>query len=373
MIPLGLSAADTRALRSTLTKPHRMRVTVEATKLDGTPAADLTPYVDGGQIDVDATQDVTRALTLTLHDEGGDLPFDTDHPAETALFLDRMVRVRWHVLVGDEWRTVPVFRGPVNQLSRDGDVVSLGAQGGEAMLLGAAWQPMTLHKGMLKTDAIKRILREGNPAYRYPWIDVPDLSAKLPKAIGVARDDRPWKVAAKIARSMGRQLFCDGNGTVRLRKPLNRSVFKFSGSHVTTPPKVAISDRAVNAVRVEGDPSRKLVAWITAPPTHVLAPHRIGRYLLPDGKVIRNDALKTDVEVGEVAIDALRDGLRQGVDATFDAIPVPLLDPLDLIHVETGDGSVEFRLKQFSLPLVVGDSMTVGYTRDVSLWRARRS
>lgn len=372
-----MSATELRALRSTIAQPHRSQIRVSALNLAGDRLADLTPYLDDGQVDVDSTADVTRSCSLQLLDTRRALPFDSDHPSDTALFLDRMVAVSYVVLVGSTWRSIPIFTGPVSKLDRDGDVVTVEAQGKESLLLGAAWAPITLHKGQTKDDAIRRLLREGNPAYRESRLDLPNVSARLPKAIGLKRDSVPWTVAQSVARSMGRQLFYDGRGTARLRSWPGVSGFSFTGgAHVTSPIQVSFSADVVNAAQVIGGTpkgSKKHVhATAVAPRSHPLSPYRIGRYLLPDGQITQDDSVKTTHEAQQLASRLVADGLLQSVDVAFDALPVPFLEPGDLCHVATDDGSITFRLQKFSIPLTAGDSMSVGYTRRVSLKHARR-
>lgn len=379
MITEGLSAAQQRDLRATITAPYRARTRIELQDLAGNAVADLTPYFADGQADVDSTAAVTRSASVVLHDETRSLPFDTDHPATTALYFDRMLRITWGVLVGGtDWVDLPVFTGPITKLDRDGDQVTVECQGKEVMLLGAAWAPLTLAKNMRRTDAIIRLLREGNPVYREPLIDVPDAAARLPKAISLTRESVPWLKAKSIARSMNRQLFYDGAGRARLRTYPGTVGFTFTGQHhVTSPIQVSFSSELVNAVAVEGGipkgSKKPVTAVAVAPASHPLSPRRVGRYLLPDGQIIRDDSIKTTKEAQALADSRLEDGLLQAVEVSFDSAPVHFLDPADLCHVATDDGSVTFRLQKFSLPLVAnGQAMSVGYTRRVSMRGVKR-
>jgi hypothetical protein len=377
VIPLGLTGAETRAMRAALTQSNRVRVRAAALNLDGEHLADLTPYLIGGQVDVDGTADVTRSCTLKLSDPRRRLPFDSDHPAATALFLDRMVHVSYDVLVAGKWQPIPVFTGPVTKLDRDGDEVSVEGQGKEVLFLGAAWRPLTLHKGMRKTAALTRVMHEANPAYRETRLDIPDLTSRLPRHISLSPESVPWHVARRIAWSTSRQFFYDGRGRARLRRRPATVGFRFTGSgHVTSPPQVSYSGDVVNAARVIGaipkGAKRHVQGRYIAPHNHPLSPYRIGRFAMPDGQITRDDSIKTSHEADALAKRLVYDGLLQSVDVSFDAVPVPFLEPGDLCHVNTDDGSVTFRLDRFSLPLDVSGSMSVGYTRRVSLQRTRR-
>lgn len=383
MIPhgaLGLNAAGMRALRAAMRDTGgRIRTRVEALNLAGDPLADLTPYLLDGQRDIDATAEITRSAALTLHDPRRALPFDTDHPSATALYFDRMVRVVLEVLVDGAWQRIACFTGPVSHLNRDEAQVSIECVGKEALFLGAAWAPINLHKGMKKTDAIVRLLTEANPVYTETHLDIPDLDARLPHHMSLTREDKPWRVAQKIARSMSRQLFYDGRGVCRLRTRPQHVVLTFNGGHeVLSAPQIDESDTIVNAVAVVGaipkGSKQHVRAHAVAPANHPLSPQRIGRYLLPDDAVIQDDAIKTNAEAQSRADQELADGLRQGVDVSFDAIPsvVALLDPDDLCHVATDAVSVTFRHQRSSLPFVAGEAATVGVHRKFNMRHAQR-
>lgn len=379
MISQGLSAADQRAQRAAMLVPNRVRTRLSARTLAGDTMADLSPFFESGQVNVDGSADVTRSLTLTLNDPRRALPFDTDHPAKTALFFDRAIRVDYEVLVAGDWQSIPSFTGPVTKLDRDGDQVTVECQGKEVLYLGAAWRPITLHKGMKKTDAIRLLLSDANPAYAETQLDIPDLPARMPRTKSLTREDVPWLVAQKIADSMSMQLFYDGRGTCRLRHRPEHVSLSFAGTgFVVSPIQVSWSDTFVNAVIVHGTKPKgakeHVHAVAVAQANHPLSPQRTGRYLLPGGQIIRDDHIKTTAEAQKRADKRLADGLRQGVDVAFDSIPGPvaLLDPDDLSHVHTDDGSVTFRIRSFSLPLVVGEPASVGYHRPVSMRKVHR-
>lgn len=381
MMTRGLSAAERRALITTLGRTHRVRVRCTTLDLAGAALSDLTPYLLDGQVDVDSTADVTRSQTLTLSDPNRALPFDSDHPADTSLFLDCMIRSTYSVLVGDEWVSIPVFTGPVSKLDRNGDQVTVECQGKEVLAMGASWAPLTLPKGMKKTDAIRRILAEraGETSF-----DIPDLPARLPKPISLGRASVPWKVARSIARSMNHQLYYDGSGTCRLRTHPGTVGFTFTGrDHVTSAPQISYSGDVVNAAYVFGaipkGSKTHVHAVAVAPRNHPLSPQRLGRngvprYLLRNGDTIQDDQIKTVAEAQARANQDVRDGLLQAVEVSFDSKPLPFFDPGDLCHVTTDDLSVTFRLQQFSLPLGGSDSagMSVGYHKRTTVRPIRR-
>lgn len=377
MIPLGLSAADRRTLLTTLFGHHRMRVLVHSLRLDGTYDADLSARLIDGQIDVDGTADVTRTASLTLLDATGSLDFDSDSPVDAALFLDRMLHVEYGVRVdfghgnGWEWFDVPVFTGPITGMNRDGNTVGLTASGKEVLCMGAVWRPLTLRKNTRKTYAIRTILAERAGETRF---EIPQLRARLPQAMTLGRDDVPWNRARRIARSLGnRQLFYDGRGVVRLRRHPHRPVLTFTASTLLSEPQVTYSqDHTVNAVFIRGGVPKgkhvQLTAQVFASRTHPLSPWRLGRNGVPRYLIetVEDSHIRSVVEAVRLGRERLSHGLAQAVSATFDAIPVPMLEPGDLVRALTDQGAVTVRASTFSLPLTAGQPMPVGYHRTVS-------
>lgn len=371
MISLGLHAADQAALLKTLGQSHRARSLVTVSDLSGNTVASLTKHLDDGQVNFDATQTISRSLQATFNDPGRALPFDTDSPADTALYFDRQVRVERGVLVGSTWRDIPVFTGPITALSRPGDQVVVTASGKEVWFTGAAWRPFTLHKGMRKTDAIRYILQHGNPFYSEQHISIPTLSGVLPSAIAVARDTNLWVLATSIASSMGMQLFYDGAGVCRLRYRPTRPLLTFAAGSVVTRPQITYSSNVVNAAYVQGGKPKgakgPVSALAIAPASHPLSPKRIGRVLLPGGKVTTDSSIMTKAEALARAEQLVKVGLLQSVQVAFEALPNPLFDPLDVGEVHADDiGAVVFPIISSSLPLGTTQNMTVGYTKSVS-------
>lgn len=370
----GRSVAEQRSIMATLSSTYEARTRVSVISLDETHRIDVTRYFLDGQVDIDATADVTRSASLTFHDPNRALPFDADHPSDTALFLDRMIRVDYDVLVAGSWVALPVFTGPVTKLDRNGSQVTVECQGKETLLLGAAWRSMTLRRGLARTDAIGQLLTEGNPVYREGHRSIPDLASRLPKHLSLTRVSVPWVEARKIAHSLNRQLYYDGAGVARLRSWPNRVGFTFrSDLHVTSDPQITVDPSAglVNAVAVLGvvpkGAKQHVKAVAVAPANHPLSPQRIGRYLLPSGDYVQDDSIKTTREAQDRADQLLADGLRQAVDVSFDSRVVPFLDPGDLCSVRTDELSVTFRLTKASIPLTAsGAAMSVGYHRAVA-------
>lgn len=391
MLPLGLTGAEQRALHRTLADSHSVRVDVAVTDLNGDVLSRLDPDAISGQVNVDADAPVTRSLTMSILDPSHSLALDSDSPADGALYLDRMLHVVYSVKVPTlGWVDVPVFTGPVTKVDRAGELVNVECQGKEALALGAFWYPMTLKKGHDKVGAIRTILRDRAGENRF---DFPDLAARLHRTASFGRQSVPWTEARRIARSMNRQLFYDGRGVCRLRAyPGHGFTFRSGdGGLIVGAPQVAYStERVRNAVWVKGGkpkgvatdddpntPAPKSVPDVqfrdVASPSHPLSPVRLGRngvsrFLL---EVIENPRIRSRAEAKRVARRRLNDLLMEAVDVTFESLPVPHLEPMDIIRVTTREATVQVRLRSYSLPLVVGENMSVGFHKLVSVPRRR--
>lgn len=55
--------------------------------------------------------------------------------------------------------------------------------------------------------------------------------------------------------------------------------------------------------------------------------------------------------------------VEQQTEIAFDSLPVPYLEEWDRVKIIHEDFTSAFTLTKFSIPLTVGDVMTVGYNR----------
>jgi hypothetical protein len=369
VIPLGLSSASLRALNATLTAHHEIRVRASVLTLSGTTTADVSSMLVDGQVNVDASADVTRTASLSLLDPSRSLSIDSNSPADAALFMDRMIRLTYEVAVAGQWVAIPVFTGPITKLSRSGAVLSVEASGKEILARSAAWRPLNLRKGTPKTTAIRLILSERAGETTF---SIPTLTSRLPTALSLASTDIPWVVARRIANSLGRQLYYDGEGVCRLRTVPGVPVFTFTGAALVGPIQLSYSPATANAVQVIGATpkgSKVPVSYsAVAAASHPLSPWALGRNGVPRylPNVIQDSNIRSTAEAKVVATNTLAQSLLEAVDASFDSVPIPHLDPSDVVAAYTDEGHVTFRLGSFSLPLGVGSPMSVGYHRNVS-------
>jgi len=398
MLPLNdLTHAERGKYEAALFASHALRVQIEIQSLEGKPLADRSKMLLDGQVDVDAGADVTRSASLSFYDPDHSLNFDSNSPSDGVLYADRMIQITYGINVPalGQWVDVPIFTGPVTKLDRSEDVVNVECQGKEALAGAgdtgvAAWHKLTLKKGHSKAKAIKEILAELAGETRF---DIPEVAANLPHDLSIGGDDSPWRHASRLAKSMERQLFYDGRGVLRLRRPPDNPLFTFRQNHaITAPPQLAFATEQMrNTVRVKGGPPKGaktdddpdtntpkkvpgVTASVTAPRQHPLSPWKLARNGVPRFllEVVDNDHIRSNKEAKRVANRVLNDRLEEALDVTLESLVVPHLDPGDLVRVSTDDLAATFRLRRYTIPLSAGGTMSVGFHKNIPKVNARR-
>jgi hypothetical protein len=375
VIPLGLSTTQLADLHSTLTSNRSLQITVQPLTLNGTRLPDISWRLLDGQVNVDYSAPVTRQCTLSLLDPNRTMDFDSDSPNDGAMYLDRMVQVNYSVRKpGGTQYTIPLFTGPVTKLNRNNDVVNIEAEGKESLAMGAAWTPATYRKGALKTDVIRSVLatRGGENKFTFE-----DSTSKLPTDYSIGRGNTPWGVAKHVANGMGMQLFYDGRGTARLRRFPQGSLYVFTqgdGGSVRSTPQVSYSSENLrNVIWVKGGvpagAKKPIEVTLGAPSSHPLSASKLGRNGVPRYlmETIEESSIMSQSEALKVAKVALDKALLQAVEVAFDSVPIPHLDPYDMVRVTTEDFSAAFYLSKFTIPLKVGSPMSVGYLKNVAV------
>lgn len=378
MVPLGLTTAERTAFEATLRSSHERRVEILILDMEQRTLSTIHHTILDGQVVVDSESDVTRSASVTFLDPNRTLNFDTESPDDGAIFLDRMIRIHYCVFVPslDRWVEVPVFTGPVTSVSRDGAEVSIECQGKEALANQAVWNPYTKPKGAYVVNVLRDLLARRAGENRF---DLPSDRSRLSKAITLPREANVWEEAKKIAGS--RPLWYDGRGWLRWQNPSNSPVFTFrtgdGGSILTRPSVSYTTDDVKNIVHVTGAVPKGSKSAITAvahaPAGHPLNHGRLGRsgvnrYLVD---FVEDDTLTTKARAQSRADSLLSLQLLQAVEVQFDAMPIPHLEPWDVVTLKTDDYTTDFRMRQFTIPLTSGNPMPVGYLRKLTPNRGR--
>lgn len=382
------------ALGSALRQTHSMRVTVDVLDLDHKPIATISNRIIDGSVNVSLEGEVTRSATLTVLDPDSRLDFDSDSPADGAIYADRMLRIKYGIrhadLNGGAWVDVPIFTGPVVNFSRDGIRVTIECQGKELLARGLAWRAKVYKGGQRKIAVIEDVMRTfaGERFFNLPTGGatlpvIQNLSTAdhlVPADRSVTPNTQPWAFVTALAKGMGVQLFYDGEGRLVLRQWPGASAYTFAtgtGGAIRTAPKVTFTTGEVrNAFRVTGKFTLTLgMTSYTGPSTpsylavakdsHPLSPRRLGRNGVPRylAEFITDDSVGSVAEAKQVAETRLEAALMSVVNITCDTLVVPHLDAGDVITVKTDDYSLSQRLNSFSIPLTAGSPMTLGYNR----------
>lgn len=391
----ALNRAQRDAYMDALRSDHLIRLDVQLRDRDERPIDSLTAPINrvlSGAVDVDTTADVSRSLELQLLDPHGRLKFEANSPAQGALFADRFIAVRYEVAVAEleEWVRVPVFWGPLTNFRREGAEVTLEGMGKEVLMLAPqlATRGYTLAKRTRTDDAIKRVARRcGEQRF-----DLPDLDHRLERARSISRATEPWLVIAGggedregkrvpglLEKGSGnRHAYYTPRGrlTARRRPRRPRHTFR-TGRDILTPPALMwdalefVNTIIVLGVAPKGKPPAHGRAQL--PTHHPLSPAKLARNGQPRFMTsIVDTELKTNKACQARAEDMLDNAATSGMEASFEALPVPHLKEDDMVRVRTADYAFSFRARQFTLPLAATDAMTVGANREVDYARRKR-
>lgn len=366
--PLRLAEADKITYMTGLTQAHTIRVRTDILDMDHNLMGRTTGRVLSGQVDVDTSQAITRSCALTVLDPDHLLNLDSSATFGGSLFLDRMVRISYGVKsAGLDWVDVPIFTGPISDLRRDGDVVTLAARGKEVLLLGPASTHRTWKAGSYKTSVLADVLA----MFGERFTDISHMSTKTTKPISLAPTTIPWDLVQSIARSWGSgRVVYDGAGYARFQTPNNAPQWTFrggTGGTLLSKPRVAYDITDVrNFVVVTGATPTKggkaVVGLAHAPSAHPLSADSLGRggvrrYLRED---IQDNTITTQAAANARAQQELESRLNTGLQLDFTGMVIPFLEPHDVVAVEHGAWSTSSALTTYTIPLTANGTMSIG-------------
>jgi hypothetical protein len=417
---LNVTSAERDAYEAALTATEiEARLDVTIRDRDEKPIGSLTadtnweranyrgvPGVYDGQVDADWEADVTHQAKLTVSDPALRLDFNQDSPAAGALFVDKMVSIEHLLWVPDfaRWQPCGIFWGPITRFRHAGYRVEIEAMGKEMLALDphVLWRTIPLQRGMLVTEAIKRLMR----AMGERRFDFPHIRRKLHKNMTVGKREEVWKVCTRLANSIDCMLFYDGAGRLRLRRHPEDPAFEFhdgeDGTLLEHPALTYDIDRVRNIVEVLGAKPekgiRRIRAEARAHPSHPLSPEKLARngeprkmvqtiennlaprtrtvsvVVMRKGKkkkiekevAIWESAVRNRKRAKQIAERQLNNLLRAFVDAEYSVLVHPHTELLDVARVRSSTaGTFSHRLKAYSLPLRAGPGQPIGLTRQI--------
>ena len=369
MYPLGMSADNRRAYELGLVRPHNIRVRVNVLDMDQNLLGSSTGRILSGQVDVDASAPVTRSAGLTILDSDHLLNLDSSATFGGSLYLDRMVSITYGVQSAEwpTWVDVPIFTGPIVDMSRNGDVVTLAAESKESLLLGPASTHRTWKAGSYKTTVLRELLAMFGEAF----MEIPHQATKTTKPLSIAPSTIPLDYIASVARSWGSgRIMYDGAGYARFIGPNSAPQWTFQGGvdgSLLSKPKLAYSLKdARNFIVVTGAAPSKggkpISALAHAPAAHPLSADNLGRngtrrYLRED---ISDSNITTQAAAQERANTVLKDKLNTATDMDYTSLVIPHLEPWDVVAVNHGAWAAQNSLTEYTIPLTADGTMTIG-------------
>jgi hypothetical protein len=258
--------------------------------------------------------------------------------------------------------------------SGDGASVTFAGRNKQALAQFKPLDPVTAKAGMKVTDAIRFFMREAGEADSL--MDIPDRPRTLKHDVTVApvgsdegKDDPTphtfMVVARLLADELGDVLFYRPNGRLLQRQISDIPVHIFAPETIIPPGATSTGEFDIGFYNVIvgkwGKNLGEKPVVVPPPPGHKLAPRRIGRRgkdytqaLILEFPHERNrDAVEVKCR------QRLRVELSRAETWTASVFPFPFLEPHDVVGIK-GHGSAEV---SWTLPLVTGETMTLGWNR----------
>lgn len=381
MIPLNLDADVRASFNAALRAQHRIvRGRVNVLTLAGRHLWDLTgDQLEGGAVTQanPSTDGASRALSVTVSDPRRRYQMDVDPitgneiaPAAYLFAASYGIWLEDHT----RWVWTPIFYGSGVSAVREGHALAIEAQSLERILNVRPVQKVSIAKDTPKITAIRTILASvGQRRF-----DLGTSTAKMqePMLLGPFADSlTALAAAAKIARSIGKQLFADARGVVRMRSLPRSTSYRFTDSQIVTTPKVTgDSLEVVNHVHVKGAVKNKkqITANALLPASHGLSKQSLaygdGTKHWQRSDFIEDDSIGTTAKAQEVADRRLAALTATTAQMTMTALPVPMLEHGDIIDTPMHPPS---RWHTGVIPLG-GGVMEIGSTRHTYQRRRRR-
>lgn len=386
MIKLDLTGAELDAYEAALLETHPMRVKVTMLDRDEKRIGELIADagMSEGAVEVDTTADIWRQLSLTLIDPHQRIILDPRSPRSSSVFADKFVAVErgdWVDSLG-KFVFCPVFWGCVARFERRGEEVTIEGLGKESLALDPQflWRVIAIKRGTFIVTAIKRVMNAMGES-RY---SLPESKKKLKKAHHLGLHHEAWRITRHFAKTANWQSFYDGRGRLKARTAPGHPVWQFKtgeNADVYSRPTVVYdwaSEDIRNTIEVIGGTpkgqKKQIRVVARAPASHPLSPESLARtgnkrYIVQtveDSNIIR----KADAQA--LADRLLAAGLNAGLHVDFEALAIPHIEELDPISVNIDGETFTHVLRQFSIPLTAGDTMSLGASRGVKFPRRRK-
>lgn len=379
MLSLGLTTADQKLFEQSLITGYNLKITIQVLDLNHTYLADLSKRLLDGQVNYSFAELISYSATLSLLDPDNAIGFDTDSPADNALYADRMIKIVYSVWSQKlpKWVDVPIFCGPVTKVTRDDSIVSVECQGKESLVSEPtlAWKAKTYAKGTLLTSLVKDVMTNYNGESKY---DLPGWTTKTTRAYSLLRESVVWPfVKAVVGSQSVRQVYYDGRGVLKMRSTPTVPNFTFTEAHLLSVPKLDYNSQDIrNTALVKGatpDGKPQIISARYLPAAHPFSPQSLARggkarYLV---EVVDDSNIATQAAADSTAQSTVNSLGSSNVGFDFDSFPIPHLEPGDLMTLKTSDYSINLRVTEFSIPLKTGSPQSNGIIRKLASNKAR--
>lgn len=374
-MPYGLNTADWKTYLSELDGDSVARVEIHLMDLNHQHIANIKPIGLDGQVNIDYSAEVDRTLQLGLLDPDHALHVDSAAPTDGAIGLNRLVQIRQGLDVKALGRTVWVesFTGRPSTIKRDGDTITLEAQGKECLHLRGVPHG-TIPKGAYVVD----VIRNGLLAAGETHISIPSRSvvvAKVPVKTPIGGTDenlQPWKVWKRLAAAAGCQLYVNGAGFFCLRWVPKTS---WTPVHTLTTDNImgrvgVTTDLSTIKNRIQVIPKKGIAHGVAVP--EVSHPHsgwnlRIGGKSWYNTEYVENTAIASKAAASAYAKRLLDDRLVEQIQVELSCRPWWHGNPRDIVSVKHPDGTFVFGYSTASIPIMsgAGGEMSMGQLRRV--------
>src|SRR4029077_15884611 len=157
----------------------------------------------------------------------------------------------------------------------------------------------------------------------------------------LTREDTYWAKASALAHSMNRLLYPTGDGMVVLRPHPERAVYNFNRAlladvDLKRPGTEGPNTWVVIGAKPKGSKHRVTSGLVGFPNSHPLSAGSLAWHGKPDQilDIIQNEHLKTKKECHVLAVRHRDRAARTLADISFDALPIPWLQPWDLVTAQ---------------------------------------
>lgn len=213
-------------------------------------------------------------------------------------------------------------------------------------------------------EAIMAIVRVMLPSARFNLVEVPEVTGTMLIQAG----DSPWEKAVQLAAASGLVLYVDRLGifcTSPGLDPNAQAVWLFDEGPNCTFADVPTIDKGTgqpvpNGFIVRGNSNGgsssgiRGEAWDEDPKSPT---YRYGRYG-ENVEVVETDKVRNNTQAQAAAELLLRRALGRSVEFSFSGVPVPHLDPYDIVWARRRQVGVDesFFLSSYDIPLAVTDA-----------------